>query len=697
MNPSNVQNKKLKAKKSPQTIFCSESISREKQLPLRSDIDNQDTVEIELLNVPFDPCEDMTAINYDRMEAEHGQDVPRPSGGKQKIVSGKIGAFRRPYWLSITKSESSSVPGAVPLESTTLSDDFRDEVSSLEDKNGIGASTNNHSTEELPKADDFFPGSITLDGVTFNPFGFDPNWDNDATNEKGFDAKAQVREQPEMLGARLEAFEMDNHSKPSSASKTTIENGESQKQLNRPIILIRPSALKFDGWSKVFVRKKDQFKYHSFTNEKRVSRSKQKSKIEPIHHPFEMPIIESRDDTEVIDYRPENFPSFHEFPTELLSTLDDEPVTNNLFPLNVRDEEKCREENTIGPLRPKTTLRLAVQESPRDWSNVVESEERDNFIVDIPPLEPLSNEELDVSPSEVDAARAGNSNRKQKQKNESSDSEEEKSKSNDTVIDDHLEYPSDGDYSTIFSGNTENLPLLKAWQMKLIDCTKCKTKKARKKHDIKKKKAEAKKKLIEDLWERKHFYWRYESVDEKRKQIEELETLVLKIAPETENMPDDGFLEMPLGIQLSTITEGDEDLTACNSPRSTALGAGSLLPDGKPTLNTPIGSLLGDSNEDEEEEDLEAHAQTAQPRGFRYETSGGAERKLPKEESPKRCRKSGHRSLSVDEILVPDMKDEDSTIDSKDGISDITEDYIHIPFSSPLYNKVLKAFRDARN
>jgi hypothetical protein len=41
------------------------------------------------------------------------------------------------------------------------------------------------------------------------------------------------------------------------------------------------------------------------------------------------------------------------------------------------------------------------------------------------------------------------------------------------------------------------------------------------------------------------------------------------------------------------------------------------------------------------------------------------------------------------------MYDDCSSGDSKGEISDITEDYLHIPFSSPLYTKVLKAFREA--
>lgn len=617
----------------------------------------------------------MTSVNYGRIESDPCEEIPRPSGGKQKI-----GVFRRPSWLSITRSESSSVPSVVPLESNTLSDDFRDEVSSLDDNNENGIFTKNHLMGELLKEDDYFPGGVTFDGVTFNPFNFDPNWDIDENIEKKIDHKTKVREQPQVMKARVKAFEMDNFSDPSIVSKINGDNDEPPKESGRPIILIRPSSLKFDGLSKVFVRKKDQFKYRSFTNEKNVPRSKQKSQIEPNGPSFQTPMIESRDDAEEIS--PENFPSFHAYPTELLSTLDDKPMKNNIFHPNEHDEKQSGEGNVIGPLRPKTILRLTVQESVRESFSKINMDERDQPLTDVPTLESILKQEQD------------DGKHMHKQMNKSSKREE---------LNSNLEYPSDGDFSTIVSGTTENLPLLKAWSMKMIDCTKCKSKKVRRKLEKKRKKAEVRKKFIEELWGRKQFYWRYESVDDmQKKHLQELNTLVLKIAPETENIPkDSGFIEMPLGIQLSTITEGDEDLITSCSPRSlqsmnrTTLGAGSILLNGKVTLNTPVGSLLGDADEEYPLEGVVAH--TTEPHGYQDESSGSYEKSSLKQESLKTRNNSAHSrgDLLVHEILVPDLLDEDSTIDSKGEMSDITEDYLHIPFSSPLYNKVLKAFRDA--
>ena len=67
-------------------------------------------------------------------------------------------------------------------------------------------------------------------------------------------------------------------------------------------------------------------------------------------------------------------------------------------------------------------------------------------------------------------------------------------------------------------------------------------------------------------------------------------------------------------------------------------------------------------------------------------------------EQPKISKKSVKRSpVSVNEIIVPDTSDDSSTEEySKGELSDITDDYLHIPVSSPLYGKVLKVMKASK-
>jgi hypothetical protein len=314
----------------------------------------------------------------------------------------------------------------------------------------------------------------------------------------------------------------------------------------------------------------------------------------------------------------------------------------------------------------------------------------------------VSREEQNVAPNDVVTTDDKTKSDHKQNKNRKNIGQEGKTK--EEFVDDSSACPSDGDYSSVFSGKTENLPLLRAWGMKTVDCNNCGSKKTRKKLETKMMRAEIKKKFVEDLWERKHFYWKYESIkDNRKKQIKELDTLVFKIAPEADDAPADGYVEMPLGIQLSTITEGDEDLTACCSPRSTgrsvSLGAGCLQQDGKVSMESILDSINKDVGVSHSEDEVEGFLQEPQPKGPNNENSGNPEAKPSKPERPKTSRRSRHSrsavSLKNNEIEVPVMYDDCSSGDSKGEISDITEDYLHIPFSSPLYTKVLKAFREA--
>lgn len=654
----------------------------------------------------------MVTTHYRMMESDPCEEVRTPIGGTQKVVSGKMNFFRKSSGSSIGKS--GSMPSAIPLESST-SDEFRDEPPSLksDDKN-IGNSrtpSNISPWEEVP-----FDGDFNLSGEGVDQFDFNPFWN--------FENRDETDQLFGMFEAQLELLE--SHSETRSASISS-KKSIYESQPNRPIILIRPAAFKLGQWSKVLVRTKNPFKYQSFTNEKRISRSRYKNK--KAKSPFFEPVVDDdMNDIAQLDFHPENFPSLQSIHMDELSTLDtDVPVTNDLLHPNVPDESQCREGASIGPLLQKTTLRLAVKDDPK------ESEERDRPPSDIPLLESSSKEHRDISSSEVGGAGDTNHNNEEKinirdkqskqNENKSNKDNAEVDKSEGAVSYKSPDYPSDGDYSTVFSGKTENLPLLRAWGMNAIECYKCRGKKARKKIDAKKKR-EAKKKVIDELWKRKHFYWKYESIDDKGKcHLKELDTLVFKIAPETDDTKEDGFVELPLGIQLSTITEGDEDFTVGISPRSSwsmgknSFGAGYLQEDGK--VNTPLNSLLDSTNKDavvsrsEDEDEVKpkiSNIETAKsfkdedevevkPIGSNIENViSFKENSLEPEQAKRTPRISAHSPrgvLTVNEIEVPHSFEDDSTLGSKGVMSDITDDYLHIPFSSPLYTKVMKAFREA--
>lgn len=509
----------------------------------------------------------------------------------------------------------------------SFSEEFRDEVASIPSDEKY----NNRNSMASSRRDD----SHKRDGVDFNPFESIPSW--------GFEKPIESPEE-------FEAFQINL--KHRSAPNTKPESSRSGT-----------AGKKLDQWSKSLSRKKNMFKYHSFVNEKRGFRSKKNSKERESVSSFEKLEIEDRNEMEQTHNRPEDFPS-----------MNDAPVMNDLFPSSVRDD--CQG-NLIGPLMPNTKLHLAT--SPKSSGQVFDFEEEEE--VEEPPCEDLVLESVFLKTQQVapnDTENKGSNGAGQIDEGES--------------VYETTEYPSMADYSSVFSGATENLPLLTTWGIKMVDCNNCGSSKAQKKLAAKKKKAEAKKKLLEDLWERKHFYWKYESVEDQRRQhLEQLDTLIFKIAPELDEGRDEALIEMPLGFQLSTIEEADEDVTACVSPRSMrSMVAGSLQQDGKATVNTPHDSLLDSMQKYDDEGEVDevegfppeaaAHAQ-----GFELEA-------LIYEKSRKSRRKGRMRVLSVDEIQIPD---DGSAGDSRGNISDITEDYLHIPFSSPLYKKVLKAFREA--
>lgn len=616
----------------------------------------------------------MVNTNYYSMDFGPNQTVQRSVGGKQKTQSGKRNIFRG---ISIGKSDSSSsLPGAESLSGQ--SEEFRDEPEEKNNKNNNRTPVYGASREVSTRRDDIHMS----DDFFFNPFEIIPSWGFNDNGEIYTNGRTKAPEEFEAFQIKspeeFEAFHVDP--KPRSTPKTKKSNHEYKPESSRQVATMRPAALKLDQWSKSLSRKKNQFKYHSFTNERRVSRPKKNSKEKESISSFESPVVESRNDIEQIDNVPENFPS-----------LNDETVMNDLFPPNARDD--C-EGNLIVPLMPNTKLRLAVQETPTKWDHAP-----DFTKVVEPPCENLVLESVSlkkqyIAPNDVEMPRDKQRDFKPEK---SIKSEEQNVEKEGKTVYEPSNYPSEGDHSSVVSGATENIPLLRAWGMKMVDCNECGNSKAQKKQKkAKKKRAEARKKILEDLWDRKQFYWKYESVEDQRKEyLEQMDTLVFKIASEVDDCQDEAIMEMPLGFQLSTITEGDEDATACCSPRS--MGIGSLHHDGKVTLSTPVDTILDMINKDDEEED-EAEDFPREPAAHgsnnKPTESPGSRTFTP--EQPKKSRpKRRMRVLSLDEIEIHKSFDETSSGHSRGNISDITEDYLNIPFSSPLYKKVLKAFREA--
>eukprot|EP00531_Pseudo-nitzschia_arenysensis_P017711 CAMPEP_0116143840 /NCGR_PEP_ID=MMETSP0329-20121206/15664_1 /TAXON_ID=697910 /ORGANISM="Pseudo-nitzschia arenysensis, Strain B593" /LENGTH=587 /DNA_ID=CAMNT_0003639185 /DNA_START=37 /DNA_END=1800 /DNA_ORIENTATION=- len=565
----------------------------------------------------------MVNTNYYSMNSVPGPAIPSP---KQR--SGKRNMFRR---ISLGKSDSSSQPS---IES--LSEEFRDEEDEKNYKYNNRSSMNRITRE----------GSPRRDGIDFDPFESIPAW---GFSDNGENGRTKPIESPE----EFEAFQIEPKTKRTTQSESSRSNS------------VRTTAKKLDQWSKSLSRKKNQFVYHSFVNEKRASRSKKNLKEKEVIPSFEKLEIEDRNDVEQTHNGPEDFPS-----------LNDAPAMNEFFPPSVRDDSQG---NLIGPLMPNTKLHLAV-ESPKSSGDVPEFDFEDDVE---PPCENLVLESVffkkqHVLPKDVVIKDSNN--------------EEQESEKEDEIVYETSEYPSMTDYSSVYTGATENLPLLRAWGMKMVDCNNCGTSKAQKKIDAKKKKAETKKKIIEELWERKHFYWKYESVEDQRRQhLGQMDTLIFKIALELDDGRDQAQIEMPLGFQLSTITEGDEDVTNCCSPRSMlSKGLGSFQQDGKVTgYDSILDSKKGE--EEREVDEVEGFPREPETNAHNNEVSKSAKKEKSRKSSSRRS-KGRMRVLSVDEIIVPD---DGSAGDSRGNISDITEDYLQIPFSSPLYKKVLKAFREA--
>lgn len=690
--------------------------------------------------------------------------------------------FRRSSWLS-AKSESSSVPSAVRSESSSVPspvpldflEEFRDELSSFQSDEKKNDRRTSSSKSSLYR-DDFHP----TNDAAFNPFELIPSWGFEDNAEKCKDEPEMKEDKDIETPSMLETKKTDFEDQLDQNHPDTLEQPGSKKVGQWSKISSRKkNQFKYHGLvnerrsskSKKKIKKPADPSFEKPKVEDRDDTGKTEHQPENIPHFQSIPM----DELSAFDNGPFVNDSFHtrmsdENPRKEGKTLNKsnsnlrlamQDRLNNSSPMldfMERDQPPCdavpfesasrktpyiatsknakadtkksyqklKEDNKADKLRSKTKDLVPADDKKsyhklKEENKIHRAKGKTKDVVtadDKKSYHKLKEDRKTRIPEgkTKDVATAHDKKSNYKQTKESK-SEGQKENSKDEIE----EYrTSDGDYSTVTSGKTENLPLLKAWGINVVDvdCNNCgnakEKKKQEKKQEKKKKRAKAKKKVVEELWDRNKFYWKYESVEEQqREHQEQLNNLVLKIDPESNDAPkDDGFIDMPLGIQLSTITEGDEDLTACCSPRSMrsnksgSIGAGSVQKDGKSSSNTPVGSLLDNTNNLDavvslsEEDEVEGFPLKPEPAAFNNNKSpAGSLEKEPEQEQHKSSRRSKHRrKVSVSEIEIVELDDSgtDGSKHSKGEISDITEDYLHIPLSSPLYAKVLKAFREAQ-
>jgi len=184
--------------------------------------------------------------------------------------------------------------------------------------------------------------------------------------------------------------------------------------------------------------------------------------------------------------------------------------------------------------------------------------------------------------------------------------------------------------------------------------------------------------------------------------IEELDDLVHDIGRESPQL-----LRMPVNSQLSAITEGDEDLTQPSSTLSPSSSIDTPRKLGKDALNK-IDGILGNGDTSvcsgsEEEPNLFAHTAPkldpttdSQQQNSAPKSPSGENTAAPETEKPIK-KKSGKRNsrkvvLKSDEILIQAPKEDD---ESTGDISDITEEFVQIPMTSPLFQKAMEMFREA--
>eukprot|EP00537_Pseudo-nitzschia_pungens_P003834 CAMPEP_0172363270 /NCGR_PEP_ID=MMETSP1060-20121228/6681_1 /TAXON_ID=37318 /ORGANISM="Pseudo-nitzschia pungens, Strain cf. cingulata" /LENGTH=978 /DNA_ID=CAMNT_0013085985 /DNA_START=90 /DNA_END=3026 /DNA_ORIENTATION=+ len=645
--------------------------------------------------------------------------------------------------------------------------------------------------------DDGLPYIVTTETrhIEPSPFEFSPTWNCDNELEDDINAEPKQQSEPNVFLFEPIAdpiFSFQPPELPHERQHSSTARPSSTK-----------SKLKFDQWSKGFGRKKKLFKYQSFGNEfgddddDDVPAPKTK-KREYRNDPA--PKTKTREDRNETSL---SLPTWNEsgallggeevtykLPTNI---YDDRPVSTELFLAGERDDSHHKERTSVEPLLSSTV----TSSSATDSIITNEAETEENPQRDPPP--PTMDEEFFTkvfpgSENNHDNAAffngdngieiAGKGGMGQKTKDGDSPTENKARSNNKSGLNLKLIIPDDSSdclshsdcSSSILTDHTENIPLLKAWGTKCIECNTCGSPtKAKKKQQAKKKKVEARRKQLEELWERNQFFRKYESIKDKSnhkrsgtprtaEEFQELDSLVSRMGsfPSPNDNPcspslvpprsharnetlSNEFFHMPLGIQLSTISEAeDEDvITSSRSMARTIPVSPSAVRMRSVLLDAAVNKEQDDNDYDEELKyfessreqqevprgrnpvgDREGKEETKPSEGHLPREPSSSNPELQKEESPQKERKSPqkegkspppppppkqHRSkkqhrqvvLKNNEIIIPDVTSTPSNnsnndeLSSKGGISDITEDCLHIPFSSPLYTKVLQAFREA--
>jgi len=435
------------------------------------------------------------------------------------------------------------------------------------------------------------------------------------------------------------------------------------------------------------------------------------------------PIVDDRDEIHASDNRSEINTSFSR---QTDSTYDSRPIWNQIFQTsNDSDHSYRRERIATEPLLHSKNIRQSTKklQSKRSSNETFELKESDHPPCEIQPSHSVPIVGTKVVPIETEICNPTIDIPSNNNNSNSTDIESpERDGTNSLDGDDE-----DSSYATI---NNEKLPLLMAMG---VDCS-CgrnfKEKMSRKK------KVKGKKKKTEEIWESNQFYRRYESMknlgtedrnadglkytrqksskdrydqidDERRiQELDELDHIISRIAPENQT---------PVDIHLSTIIEGDEDLTRSThslQKTTTRIIAVSLQQDNI-APSTTINNILSTCRESFELQSEDVHfdliqqvkskdkkadtgSEQQQVIIFEKEVSEKNEVKTKSESSKQSKREKRKVIVKDNEIIIPAVLSGDETSDtSNGGISDITEDYLEIPFSSPLYMKVLKALQEA--
>ena len=633
--------------------------------------------------------------------------------------------------------KNEALPGAVPIESYsyTSSDDCRDDEAITAVSVGDTSRVSSCDIDIPPTKDD-------------DLFGFKASW------ERHFH-ESQIKIDDHITVVRKKKSPMKTTPQVVTKKKSPMKTTPQSKSKNKN----QQSKSRFDKWSKG-LKKSNPYKYQSISNGLFVGTGNddvfqlKKSRASLAHSSLEskkeedvftttLTLIDDRDEFNMSNNRSEMNTRDQRQHIEEISTYDIRSILDNeMFQTNNNDSDHSHrsiESTANEPLLHSngTILRQDITSQNNNSSSPTDFEASSSCDIQLPQYVSLAVEK-DVVLNKMAICNPIVeilSNNNNINNDSSSDEESLPPPPPPPSEEDILGLDSDDDDSAYVIENVDRRPLLmKAGSS--VDCNRC-GRTSRKNILPKKKKADGKKKKTEDKFQ---FYWKYESMknseknmsdsliarrSEKRKEeLDELDHIISKIDP-----PENALFRMPIGIQLSTITEHDEDLDP--SLRSlqrtviTTLASGSIQQDGVVTLNS-IGNLLPTSKESVEsrsevlytdspdfdpmqhinmkhKENVDTCAQQQQQQqqqqealGFDKDFSVQKEVKINSQIFKQSKKEKRGVILRNNEVVIPvGMSGDDSSATSR-AISDITEDYLQIPFSSPLYRKVLMAFQEAR-